>query len=127
MGFRRYYPTPAGKAEPRFTAGRNPAFLAWLRTLPCCVSGVAPGSLVEVPFPHGATGKVLAIIEACHIRTRGAGGPDVGNTVPMEFSQHRAQHKRGIKTFQRERGIDLQAVADELAVRWRALHPEETT
>ena len=118
---RRFYPEPPSrKPEPRFKQGRDQDFLSWLRRQPCCISGVSSGDLITVTFPSGRTARMLAIIEASHVRSRGAGGEDKGNTVPMELSEHRRIHRIGIKTYQREKGIDLKAMALRYAERYDA-------
>lgn len=121
---RRYYPTPPGAPTERRTEGVCPAFITWLGQQPCCVSGVRAGDLIEVPFPNGKTGKVRAVIQASHLKTRGAFGPDLYNAVPMELSQHRAWHKEGRKSFPAKRGLDMQAIADEHTERFLKVHPE---
>ncbi len=126
MSFRPYYPKPQGKAESRFPptdATRISCALSGSSL--CCVSGVRAGELIEVPFPGGKTGTVRAIIEAAHVRSRAAAGDDLGNTVPLEMSKHREQHRMGIKSFARKYEIDLSDTAAELAERWRRMHPED--
>lgn len=53
-------------------------------------------------------------VQSCHVKSRAAGGDDEGNCVSMCAVHHHAQHSMGIKTFQREYGIDLKRVATEL-------------
>ena len=81
------------KGKPRFKKGRDPKFLAWLRTLPC---------LLKTWPPHDVT-------EAAHVRTRSAGGPDLGNTVPLCRFHHGSQHRMWIKSFQWFYEVDLKA------------------
>ena len=82
----------------RFAGRRNEEYAAWIRTQPCIMT-----SLV-------CMGKV----QSCHVKSRAAGGDDEGNCVSMCAVHHHAQHSMGIKTFQREYGIDLKRVATEL-------------
>lgn len=124
MSLGRYYPAPKSPSEPRFKSGRCPAYLGFLRGQPCCVTGVRAGELIEVPFPNGKTGKVRAVIEASHLKTRGSSGPDLYNAVPMELSQHKAWHREGRKSFPAKRGLDLQALATEHTEWFLRLHPE---
>ncbi len=72
------------KGKPRFKQGRAKDFLKWIRTLPCAV-GVS--LLCDGP------------IEAAHVRSRGAGGADIGNVIPLCSEHHRAQHGSGIQSF----------------------------
>lgn len=76
--------------RPRFKNGRDPAYLDYIRSLPCCICG--------------------RIAEAAHVRSRGAGGTDY-QTVPLCHGHHMEQHTIGIKTFQARYAIDLQAAA----------------
>jgi hypothetical protein len=66
-------------------------------------------------------GQIKAGVEVCrgsvecaHVKSKGAGGDDRGNCVPLCSRHHRHQHDLGIYTFQRRYGIDLPAVAQKL-------------
>jgi hypothetical protein len=76
--------------------------LAWLRTLPCVVSGC--------PNPR---------IEAHHVRTAANSGmgmkPDDQYAVPCCVAHHREYHNHGRKTFERKYGLDLLAEAERYA------------
>lgn len=71
------------------------------RKLPCCVCNKRPPS------------------DPAHVVSRGAGGRDLGNIVPLCRRHHNEQGARGIKTFQSEHAIDLAAIARELAEKVR--------
>lgn len=58
--------------------------------------------------------------DPAHLRSRGAGGRDRGNVVPLCRPCHDAQHTEGIRTFQRRRGLDLVAVAWAIAAQLEA-------
>lgn len=73
----------AGKPR-RFRARRDPEYLAWIRELGCCV---------QVAHHSGMT-------EAAHVTSRGAGGEDRGNTLPLCHLHHHQQHWWGIATWQ---------------------------
>jgi hypothetical protein len=75
----------------RFPHRRNPAFVTWIRTQECVICG-APA-------------------EPAHVKTRGAGGDDLGNICPLCHRDHMEQHAIGIKSFARKYGIDLAQVA----------------
>lgn len=70
---------------------------ALCRTLPCCVCGSRPA------VPH-------------HVVSRGAGGLD-RDCAPLCPECHLTVHFQGWQSFQREWGVDLAAVARELAGR----------
>ena len=70
-------------------------YRAWIRTQPCIICG--------------------RDAEPCHVRSRGAGGTDLGNIVPMCRIHHTEQHKIGIKTFQAKWKVDMVALALQYA------------
>ena len=70
-------------------------YRAWIRTQPCIICG--------------------RDAEPCHVRSRGAGGTDLGNIVPMCRIHHTEQHKIGIKTFQAKWRVDMVALALQYA------------
>lgn len=72
------------------------------RGLPCCVCFAPPPS------------------DPAHVRTRAAGGRDDANVVPLCRAHHTEQHTVGIKTFQVSHGVDLLALAEQIAGRVRA-------
>lgn len=72
------------------------------RELPCCICFAPPPS------------------DPAHVRSRGAGGRDRENVVPLCRSHHCEQHQVGILTFQKRHGIDLQATANKIAAQLEA-------
>ena len=81
----------------------NPQYRDWIREKPCMVSH--PDHL------H------VGMTQACHVKSRGAGGKDEGNMVPLCASAHtgpKGQHTIGIKTFQKMYDIDMKAKAAAL-------------
>lgn len=66
------------------------------RTLPCCVC--------HRPGPS----------DPAHVRSRGAGGKDRANVVPMCRFHHSEQGAIGIRTFQAKYGISMEAIAAAL-------------
>ncbi len=93
------------KGKSRFPRRRNKAYREWLYEL-CCVLAGHP-----MHFCWGQT-------ECCHLKSRGAGGDDVGNCWPGCAWAHVVQHDMGIKSFQKKYGIDLTAIAKDLGARW---------
>lgn len=77
----------------------------WIRALPCILSGkmIAHGQ-------HICWGAV----QVCHVKTRGAGGPDRKNCVPMCASAHDQQHVIGIREFEQRWGVSLKTIARQL-------------
>ena len=97
----------------RFPKRRDPAYCAWIRTLHC---EAQDGAWIDGCRPCAGA------IECAHVVSRGAGGADFGNCVPLCRSHHRQQHDFGIKTFQRMYGLYLPDIAAALAL---AYDPEE--
>ena len=91
------------RGKRRFPTGANPAYLEWIRGFPCVV-------------PHRCTGPV----DPHHVRTRGAGGGDVGNVVPLCRSAHTELHAVGRHTFAQRYGVDLIVRARDVGERWVA-------
>jgi hypothetical protein len=97
-----------------FPKRRDPGYCAWIRTLECCVP--ERGRRNWIDGGRDCAGR----IECAHVRSRGAGGPDVANTVPLCTRHHREQHAIGIFTFQHRYGANLPAIASDLAERYPA-------
>jgi hypothetical protein len=88
------------------------------RRMGCCVPGC------EAAPPRDR-------IDAAHVRSRGAGGRDAGNVIPLCRRHHAEQHRRGVLTWQYERRVDMRAEAERVA-RLVAAHecaewPEQST
>jgi hypothetical protein len=92
------------KGKPRFKRGRDPKFLAWIREQPC---------------PFGPAEQTTPT-EAAHVKSRGAGGADMGNTLPMCRIHHRLQHTVGVRSFEVLLNVDLKNLAAEYARRYLA-------
>lgn len=82
--------------QPRFKKGRDKLYLEWIRGLPCiCMSKVSPRTGLGGGLLHQCEGPV----QACHLKSRGAGGADVGNLFPACAKAHYGQHSIGIKSW----------------------------
>lgn len=92
------------KGKPRFKAGRNEAFRGWVRRHPCAI---------DVDFLC-----MVSASECAHVRTRGSGGQDLGNCVPLCSKHHAEQHRIGIKSFEAKYGVNLVAIASSLAAQY---------
>lgn len=86
-----------GRRGHLFLKGRDPHYLSWLRTLPCCIPG-----------------RHLGMVQACHVMSRGRGGVDFGNTYPGCAGHHAEQHTIGMKAFEAKYGLDLTETAQYL-------------
>jgi hypothetical protein len=75
---------------------RSPRHLAWIRSLPCSVSGCKRND-----------------VQAHHVR-KGAGTgikPADGNCAPLCFHHHAEGHAVGWRTFEVKHGLDLSSIA----------------
>ena len=83
----------------RFPKGVDEAFRQWVRGHRC----VVPGCPQHLPS------------ECAHVKSRGAGGKDLGNCVSLCGFHHAFQHIVGIRSFQAKFGLDLKVIAANLA------------
>lgn len=74
---------------------------AFVRTFPC-----APC------LASGATQRTKT--QACHLKSRGAGGPDAGNLWPGCERHHIEQHTDGLATFQRRYRLNLARICERI-------------
>lgn len=105
------------KGGARFPKGVDEDFRAYVREQPCCIgSDSTEGGCYWWGALPAHRGTYLN--EACHVKTRGAGGADKGNLVSMCKGHHREQHIVGIESFQRVHGVDLREIAGALWARY---------
>ena len=100
-------------------APKNEPYRAFIRTLPCVLWVRDPcecGGFLRVSSKRYAT-------EACHLKSRGAGGGDEpGQLWPGCQKHHQESHTLGRKSFERKYAISLTAIAAEL---WEQFQAEE--
>lgn len=91
------------KGRPRHAVSgkRDEPYREYIRSLECLVAG-KPG--------HVCKGAV----ECAHVRSKGAGGADRGNTIPLCSRSHGEQHHMGIRSFAAATGLDLAGEAARL-------------
>ena len=82
----------------RFPKTVDESYRRWIRERPCLCRLVAGG------FCDG-------VVEADHVKTRGAGGADRKNLVPLCSHHHRRKHEMGRKSFEAFYALDLAAKA----------------
>lgn len=97
---------PAAKGS-RFPERRQPTYVAWFRAqkLPCLCSQLVVGSQV---------GPCRGAIEAAHVKSRGAGGEDADNLVPLCAAHHAALHRIGQRSFEFHIGQKLKPIAKRI-------------
>jgi hypothetical protein len=114
----------------RFPHRRDPEYCAWIRLFSCPFDR----SRMRFDPPESELGWILlhkecdGPIECAHVKSRGAGGDDRGNTIPLCRRHHREQHDKGMASFQRLYGFDLAALAKRLeALSPGSAHPGAPT
>jgi len=91
-----------------FPKRRDYGYLKWVvEESPCLLSYHWREDTDE---PHICLGP----IQACHVKSRGAGGADRGNVVAMCAGAHDEQHHVGIRSFQKRWSVDMETAAHEL-------------
>lgn len=101
---------PTGKKSGRI---EDKDYLAWIRTLPCAVSGIFPVEAAHVSFPAPQYGKL----------GRGMSRKETDYwALPLSADQHRAQHSMGERKYWELIGVDPCVVA--LALR-AAYHDDD--
>lgn len=91
---------------------RDRAYLAWIKTLPC-VAGPAMAEGYGNPcgfFPPGRPGW-----EPMHVKTKGSGGADRGNTV-CGCPLHHDEQEGDTEGFEETYRVNLKLIAAELLV-----------
>jgi len=99
----------ARKVPKAFRARRDTVYSDWVRQHSCLLVIWQLAGLTT-RRDHACWGPV----QVCHVRSRGAGGDDRGNLVPLCAGAHEEQHRIGIRSFQARWGIDLTAEAARL-------------
>lgn len=98
-----------------FPKNVDEAYRAWIRTLPCLL---ANRPLYLGSFTHVCWGAV----QVCHVKTRGSGGADRNNVVPMCAGAHDQQGVLGIRDFEKHWRVDLKTIARQLTEIYEAEH-----
>jgi hypothetical protein len=117
---RRAVPKRSGKriprkGRPRFKVSGKPdkELRAWIHKRPCAVPGCMDALLQGMFWPQYRS-------DVAHVRSRGAGGLDHRNVVPLCHTHHCEQHAVGRRTFERRHNIDLEVLAGVYDMRWQA-------
>lgn len=85
-------------AHPKKPPVVDEAFREWIRNQPCVALGAA----------------CLGPVDACHVKSRGAGGADPKNLFSACRKHHAEQHTLGIKSFGAKYGFSLPRVAQQI-------------
>ena len=107
------------KGESRFPHRRDPAYQAYIRGLPCALTTHLRNLTLEEIAARGwwpcGSRPERDRVEAAHLQTRGAGGDDRGNLVPLCAAHHDEQEGH-TKRFCLKYGGDLYQLAGELLI-----------
>lgn len=112
---RSFSPIAKPKVKPqkkRFAARRDPKYTAWVRQQKCALNTFPRKGFIRNSSItwHMCTGA----IQVAHVQSRGAGGSDRGNVVPLCLGAHHEQHSIGTKSFEAQWGINLKQEAERL-------------
>lgn len=99
----------AGSLFPKRRDDTDGKYAAWIRTQPCIIRD-REARTETWPLVHRCLGET----QACHVRSRGAAGFDLGNLYPGCLIAHHQQHLIGLRSFQARWGIDLKTEAERL-------------
>lgn len=99
-----------------FPDRRDPDYVAWLKKTKGCV--------IQDQHVCGAVGW-RQVLEVCHLKTRGSGGDDQGNTFMACALAHDEQEGR-TKAFDRKYGISLKAICEGYGVEYGTLTVRDT-
>ena len=134
------WPKPPAKREPRerkklkrvrvkaynakrkgskFPKRRDTAYTDWVRAQPCIIRR-RHGWDWDWDEAWRDFHRCCGDVQVCHIRTRGAGGMDRDNVVPMCALAHDQQHALGIPAFEIRWGVDLKDIAHRLTAQYEA-------
>lgn len=103
---------------PKRRAEKKPAYLTWVRTLPCCVTGQYGVEAAHTSFPspmHGHYG-----------RGRGTKAPDLF-ALPMRSEIHSSSHSGNEREFWAEAGVNPHELALVLFALFSMYDPDEAT
>src|SRR5262245_6313406 len=88
------------KGKSRFPKKRDPEYCEWVRRRWCVL---------------WLRGDCSGRLEVAHVKSRGAGGGDVGNVVPLCTKHHARQHTMGRSAFEMAYRRNLATEAQYLA------------
>jgi len=101
----------------------------FIRAQPCILSGRMGKAFGPDSYWFTAIHHCFAAVRACHVKSRGAGGKDVGNMYPGCDSAHDEQHRIGIPAFEKRWGVNLKEIAQRLEAEYSGslapTHPQE--
>lgn len=107
------------RGKRRFPQGEDKDYQAWIRSMLCWCAG----SKLHINGKKTSTyHRCNGVVQATHVVSKGAGGTDRGNLLPLCVEAHRWQHDIGLKSWAGYYGAtvdNLKAIARELDARYR--------
>lgn len=105
------------KGKSRFPKRRCPEYIAWIREQQCALTDLwrLADGLGKVHWCHPRPERLGT--EPAHIKTQGAGGSDLWNTVPLCPAAHDEQEGHTTE-FEARYGVDLTALAADYTRRY---------
>lgn len=91
----------------RFPKRREPEYVTWFgkQGYPCAVHDAQGRATVQLCWGQ---------VERAHLKSRGAGGADTGNIVPLCTGHHQRLHRIGQRQFEYEIGKKLRPIAKRI-------------
>lgn len=84
---------------------------AFIRGLPCLLREKVVG------VRHH---ECVGVVHVAHVKSRGAGGADRNNVVPLCWLAHQSQHLLGLAAFEQRWDVSLRAIARQLTAAYEA-------
>ena len=105
------------KGGDRFPDRRDDDYREFVRLQPCAVA-------FSAHYRAAGDGRrpCDGAVEATHVQSRGAGGGDRGNLLPLCHGHHMEQHTAGVRTFAERYAIDPAALARRLWEEYEMRH-----
>lgn len=96
----------------------TPELLDWITHLPCLICELRPGTTPkQIVVSQGYDGAALS--DPHHVVSKGAGGGDLNNVVPLCRMHHDEGGRIGWPSFRRKYRINLIRHAHRLTAEWR--------
>lgn len=104
-----------------FPKNVDEAYREWIRAQPCILAG--RGRVLESggTWVRALGHFCFAAVRACHVKSRGAGGKDMGNLYPACDAAHDEQHSIGIPAFEKCWNMNLKEIAAKLEAEYRGV------
>ena len=93
----------------------NPAYIEWIKTLCCCVTGSRASSVMSID-PH-------------HVPLKGhgkkGGKTDDTRAIPLRHDKHVETHNMGRESFAEKYGLNYELLIAQLNKKWEEINGKE--